>query len=631
MLQVSVQADFLLLGFLKTEQNHTRDQIKIASALWEQIRSARIQAFVTPRCFDQVCSALSGYPNAKEVIASIRSVLEVLPHDPILDEIAAASESPYDYAVEVAYAREYGLDGMIADSRQGFSESGQEMTIFLPGALLLEVQQLDAFNSSDWTQISNRYREESLNADSHSEDSDQNKLEDIPPNRSSNAGEPSYTKGNHQPIYRSDKAETPSEENVLSTAAYSTIRSAIGQSQAAVRVETGLTNQALTFEQAFSANTALVWIRYTSAADFKPTDAARNPESSWLTSLLPFKQDLLDLNKRPPSANAQIDSRPNQGLLVTVLSANSQEFTRQNFFEFNQILSDRSPRIDPTNPQTQPLLIPSNELVDSVRAVVRASRNPKPEAAPNPGRTIADWQIFSTEDPTLHLIKHLPNLEISVGEQTSQVPMFPTPAANMDPANASAVGTPTPISPLVHPASSPAHVTPPMQPPVLLVREGNPPQGDGSLDASAVLLSPENSDVEKKVALQIDPDLRKSDLVTVTVALFQKSEKFGLIGGANYDDSTAKKSTSESESNSPTIAISLQLNLQQTTILGVNSQTLSQEFELKRSQPTQALHYNGSTAWTMGEAYTNPLGEIKLEFAFSRLAGQSTTLHMWHL
>ncbi|KAM3101805.1 hypothetical protein ACKFKF_05945 [Phormidesmis sp. 146-12] len=626
MLQVSVQADFLLLGFLKTEQNHTRDQIKIASALWEQIRSARIQAFVTPRCFDRVCSALSGHPNAKEVIASIRSVLEVLPHDPIIDEIAAASESPYDYAVEVAYAREYGLDGIIADSRQGFCES-DELMVFLPGALLLEVQQFDAFNPTAWKQISDRYREEFLNAANHAEESDQNKLKEVPQNRSDNAGETAYTKGTYQPVYSRDETETTLEEKVLSAAAYTTFRSA-NSHQAAVRVEVGLANQSLTFEQAFSTNAALVWIRYTSAAD-KPIHAAQNSESSWLTSLLPFKQDLLDLTEPPLPANARFDrNQLDQGMIVTVLSANAQEFTRQNFFEFSQILVDRSPRPEPTSVEPQPILVPSSELVNSVRAVVQANRAPQSEPLPDSKKPIAEWQIAPVEEPTLHPT-HSQNLELSI--EYLPLPSAPT------------IPTSTPTSTLLlTPPPSQVSVTPstvfgtPMQ------REGeisvptpaleNAPQGDEKLDASTVQLALKDSETGQEVSLQIEIHLSKDDSASVTV-VFQKSEKFGLIGGVSYDDATTEKTASESKPDSRSIKLSLQPNLlNQATLLEVSRQTLSQEFEVRRSQLpqspdyTQTPNYNSSTAWTVGEAHTS-LGEIKLEVTFSRLAGQPLTIH----
>ncbi len=626
MLQVSVQADFLLLGFLKTEQNQTRDQIKIASALWEQIRTERIQAFVTPRCFDRVCSALSGYPNAKEVIASLRSVLEVLPHDPIIDEIAAASEAPYDYAVEVAYAREYGLDGIIADSRQGFCESSQEMTVFLPGALLLEVQQFDAFNPSAWKQICDRYREEFLNAAGYSEEVDQNELEDTSQNRSDNAGEPSYTIGNYQPIYCSEESEITLEEKVLSAAAYTTIRAAARQS--AVRVEVGLANQSLTFEQAFSTNAALVWVRYTSAAD-KPTHTTRISDASWLTSLLPFKQD--DLNEPPLSATAQID-RSNRGLVVTVLSANAQEFTRQSFFEFNQILGDRSSLL--TNAPTQPILIPSGELIESAKAVAWASHNLKSESSPDPKKTIAQWQTAPLKDPPLQTDQQSPDLEISVDYQFSPSTPLPDPTPVMAPASPPTVSTPLhgegPFSPTMSPTVSPTQPPNVPAPVTLLVdtptREGDLKQGDGSLDVLAVPLSPENSNGDKKVFLEIDIHLSKDDSASVTV-VFQKSEKFGLIGGATYDDATTEKTASDSDSSSQSIELSLQPSLLKQAIVLGGSQTLSQEFELRRSQLTQPLDYNGSATWTV-EANTTPLGEIKLEFAFSRLTGPHTTLHM---
>jgi hypothetical protein len=159
MLQVSVQADFLLLGFVQAERRETRDQIQIARALWEQIRTEQIQGFITPRSFDRVCSALSPYPNAQEVITSIRSVLEVLPHNPTTDELAATSSAPYDCAVELAYAKEYELDGIVANSLNGFSElPTHDIPVFLPGALLLEVQEMNALGRTTLSQIMTFYK-----------------------------------------------------------------------------------------------------------------------------------------------------------------------------------------------------------------------------------------------------------------------------------------------------------------------------------------------------------------------------------------------------------------------------------------------------------------------------------------
>lgn len=154
MLQVSVQADFLLLGFVKTERWDTREQIQVARSLWDQIRMGRLCGFMTPRSFDQVCRELSAYPNAQEVITAIRAVLEVLPHNPSIDEAAAISGSDYDCAVELAYAKEYELDGIITTRLSEFSEFPEhEIAIFLPGALLLELQEMNAFDQAQLGQL----------------------------------------------------------------------------------------------------------------------------------------------------------------------------------------------------------------------------------------------------------------------------------------------------------------------------------------------------------------------------------------------------------------------------------------------------------------------------------------------